>query len=98
MFTRRVHPQFKTVVGYYNAASSLQAIPQIRVPTLVLHSADDLITPVQCVPVEELLCNPNIITAITPKGSHVCYFTDSLGRERWFPKAAIEFLDSVLTK
>lgn len=53
-FTRKVQSEFKSAVGYYNAASCLNSVQRICVPTLVIHSADDLITPLQLVPIEEL--------------------------------------------
>ena len=92
MFTRKVNVKYTSPISYYNQASSLQNLDKISVPTLVLHAADDPITPIDCVPFEELMKNEKIITAITPRGSHVCWFTDSLGRQRWFPNAAAEFL------
>ena len=48
--TSKVHKQYNSVVDYYNAASCLPRIQDIRVPTLVLHSRDDPIVPIECVP------------------------------------------------
>ena len=67
----------------------------VRVPTLVLHSADDPIVPVDCVPMDERLANPNIITAVTRRGSHVCYFMHQ-GTRRWYTRACSEFLQNAL--
>jgi predicted alpha/beta-fold hydrolase len=54
-FTIKVNPHFKSAIAYHNAASSLNSLHNIKVPTLVLHAKDDKITPVRCVPVEDLL-------------------------------------------
>ena len=61
LFTRKVYSSFKSSILYYNASSCLHSISSINVPTLVLHAKDDPITPINLVPVEELLKNPNII-------------------------------------
>lgn len=65
-------------------------------PTLVLHSSDDPIVPVDCVPVDECLANPNIITALTKRGGHVCYFMGSDGKKRWYTYAAADFLNQTI--
>mmetsp|Transcript_33693 Transcript_33693/g.41537 ORF Transcript_33693/g.41537 Transcript_33693/m.41537 type:complete len:141 (-) Transcript_33693:97-519(-) len=96
-FTIKVHPQFKSVIGYYNAASCLDWVEHVTVPTLVLHSEDDPIIPVDCVPLDECQANDSIITALTRRGSHVCYFMHN-GRRRWYTHACSEFLFNALEK
>ena len=94
-FTIKVHRHFKSAIQYYNACSCLDWVDDVRVPTLVLHSADDPIVPVDCVPMDECLANPNIITAVTRRGSHVCYFMHQ-GTRRWYTRACSEFLQNAL--
>ena len=94
-FTIKVHPQYKCATAYYNAASCLQHIDGVSVPTLVIHSEDDPIVPVDLVPIEECLDNKNIVCAITRRGSHVCYFTTD-GKHRWYTHASSEFLRNSL--
>ena len=95
LFTIKVHPQFKSVIGYYNKASCLDWVEHVTVPTLVLHSEDDPIVPVDCVPLDECQANEKIITAITRRGSHVCYFMHT-GKRRWYTHACSEFLFNAL--
>ena len=64
-------------------------------PTLVLHSADDPIVPIDCVPLDECQANENIVTAITRRGSHVCYFMNG-GKRRWYTHACSEYLFNTL--
>ena len=94
-FTIKVHPRFKSVIGYYNESSCLDWVEHISVPTLVLHSEDDPIVPVDCVPLDECQHNPNLITALTRRGSHVCYFMGT-GKRRWYTHACSEFLQNAL--
>lgn len=95
-FTIKVNPEFKSAAQYYNAASCLFQVTSIECPTLVLHSADDPIVPVDCVPVEECLANKNIICAFTKRGGHVCYFMGTDGKERWYTHATAEYLTNCL--
>lgn len=73
-FTLRVHPNFKTVAEYYYASSCLNKVKDIKVPTMVIHSKDDPIIPIDCLPIDECIANDKIIVGIVRKGGHVCYF------------------------
>jgi uncharacterized protein len=95
-FTIKVHTQFKCAAAYYNASSCLMKLDQIQVPTLVLHSRDDPIIPLDCVPIDECEANKNIITGITRRGAHCCYFMDADGKRRWYTHASAEFLTNAL--
>ena len=94
-FTIKVHPHFKTAVAYYNASSCLENLDGIKVPTLVIHSKDDPVIPVDCVPINECMANEQIICAITRRGGHVCFFMND-GKHRWYTHASSEFLQNAL--
>lgn len=72
--TLKIHPHFKSVAEYYYAASCLTKVKDIAKPTLVIHSRDDPIIPVDCLPIDECLANDKIIVGVVNKGGHVCYF------------------------
>lgn len=46
----------------------------IRIPLLIINARDDPVAVKDCVPVETLSKNPNIITAETARGGHLCWF------------------------
>ena len=96
-FTIKVRPQFNCVAAYYNAASCLEWIDKVKIPTLVIHSQDDPVIPVDCVPIEECLANEQFIVALTRRGSHVCYFMGKDGKHRWYAHASSEYLQNALT-
>jgi predicted alpha/beta-fold hydrolase len=73
-FTIKVFPHFRSVPDYYYAGSSLPHVQDIKVPTMVIHSRDDPIIPIECLPVDECVANNNIILGIVNRGGHVCYF------------------------
>ena len=96
-FTIKIHKQkYNCAAAYYNDASCLFKVKDVKVPTLVVHSEDDPIIPIDCLPIEECKANKNIITAVTRRGGHVCYFHGQNCDERWYPKVTVEYLDSVI--
>ena len=94
--TLKIYPGFKTVADFYYAASCLSKVQHIKKPTLVVHSRDDPIIPIDCLPMSECLANKNIILGIVPRGGHVCYFTGLDGQKRWYPLVSGEYLDAVI--
>ncbi|CDW76738.1 esterase lipase thioesterase family protein [Stylonychia lemnae] len=96
-FTLKVHPQFKSVAQYYYAASCFNVIQGIKKPTLVIHSKDDPIIPIECLPLEDCIANEKLIMGIVRKGGHVCYFQGFKGQKRWYPQVSSEYLEAVLS-
>ena len=94
--TLKIYPNYKTVADYYYAASCLTKIGNLKRPTLVIHSKDDPIIPIDVLPVSECLANPNIIVGIVHKGGHVCYFQGMNAQQRWYPLVSSEYLDAVI--
>ena len=84
---------------YYHQASCLFNVPKIKIPTLVLHAKDDPIIPVDVVPIDTCVSNPNIIVGLTRNGGHCQYFKDD-GKglvkdcDRWYGHAVEEFIES----
>lgn len=66
---------FKNVEEYFDSAKiNEEHIKKISVPTLLLHSKDDPITTIKCVPFKEIMKNQNIIYIETENGGHICWF------------------------
>lgn len=70
----KMYPISRSVGEYFTNASCLPYVKDIKVPTLVIHSRDDPIVPIECVPVGDCLSNRNILLGITNKGAHCLYF------------------------
>lgn len=62
----------------------------------MIHSRDDPIIPIDCVPISECVANENMIVGIVNKGGHVCYFQGKKAEQRWYPLVSSEYLDAVL--
>ena len=68
---------FDGAADYYSRSSSAAFLPDIRTPTLVLHSADDPFLPAEAIPIAALNANPMIRPIITNRGGHVGFVTGS---------------------
>lgn len=78
---------FADAEDYYRRASCGPLIESIRVPTLLLHSADDPFLPANAVPRAAAERNPNIVAGFTERGGHQGYVA---GRWPWAPEFWVE--------
>ena len=83
---------FKDALDYYEKSSSLQFLPNIKVPTLLINALNDSFLSPECFPVKEAKENPNFFLEMPKYGGHVGFF-DS--RNQYYnEKRALEFLYS----
>lgn len=88
---------FRDAADYYARSSSGPRLPEIAVPTLLLHARDDPFLPFEAVPTEAMRSNPLIHPVITQRGGHVGFLRGSLRRPGlWAEEAAARFLDVIL--
>lgn len=62
---------FEDAEDYYRQSSSGKFVSQIKIPTLMLHAADDPFVPAGCIPVSAARDNPYVVAAFTRQGGHV---------------------------
>ncbi len=74
---------FRDAEDYYTSSSSTQFLPHIRVPTLLLHAADDPFLPAEAVPHQHAAMNPSLVAGFTESGGHVGFIA---GRRPWAPE------------
>ncbi len=63
--TLKIYPGYKTVADFYYAASCLSKVQHVTKPTLVVHSKDDPIVPIDCLPLSECQANEKFIVGIS---------------------------------
>ena len=81
-FTNKVAvcpPASNSITEYYNNASCMHLVDNIKVPTLAIHSRDDPVVKFDCMPLDTLKKNPNFIVAIPEYGGHMQYFEGNPG-------------------
>jgi predicted alpha/beta-fold hydrolase len=78
---------------YYERASSFRVIPRIKVPTLIIHSADDPLIPAAPFLDPSTAANPNVLLVLTRGGGHVGFISGANAAEdrRWAENRAVEF-------
>ena len=58
---------------YHAIGSSVRLLSGVRRSTLIVHASDDPICPVKAMPLDTMIANPHLITAITRHGGHMGY-------------------------
>ncbi len=73
IYTSRAHG-FKDALDYYLQCSSLQLLPRIKIPTLIINAQDDSFLGKACYPVKEAELNPHLFLDMPKYGGHVGFF------------------------
>lgn len=80
---------FRDADEYYRSSSSARYLPEVAVPTLVIHSRDDPFVPVESVPVGRLDANPHLEARLSRRGGHVGFLATGGGdRPRFWAEAS----------
>jgi uncharacterized protein len=87
------HAGFRDASDYYARTSSRRVIGDIRVPTLIIHSTDDPLIPVEPFLDEAIAANPDVLLVLTRRGGHVGFLSDrATGEDRhWAENRLVEF-------
>jgi predicted alpha/beta-fold hydrolase len=93
-FTAPVHG-FKNAEDYWKRNSSLQFIPNIKVPTLLINSLDDTFLSSQCFPIEEALQMSNFYLEMPKWGGHCGFYTPGPDNIFWSEKRALTFIEEM---
>ncbi len=90
IYTSKAH-NFKDALDYYTQCSSLQFLPYIKVPSLIINALDDSFLGPECYPFAEVEHNPNLYLETPKYGGHVGFW----GKQNitYTEKRALEFFD-----
>ena len=75
---------FAGAADYYDRSSSRRYLPRIRVPTLLLHAADDPFLPATAFPRAEVAANPCLSAVVTRGGGHVGFISGPPWKPRFW--------------
>lgn len=70
VYTSKAHG-FNDAFDYYEKSSSLQFLPNIKVPTLIINALNDSFLSPECYPVKAAKNNPNLYLEMPKHGGHV---------------------------
>jgi predicted alpha/beta-fold hydrolase len=90
---------FAGAADYYERSSSMHYLPDIRVPTLLLHAADDPFLPAEAFPHQAVSGNPHLRAVVTDAGGHVGFIEGPpWAPSFWAEEQAAAFLAGSLTR
>ena len=87
------HGGYRDAADYYARTSSRAVIPDIRVPTLIIHALDDPLIPAEPFRDPGIADNPDVLLVLTRRGGHVGFLADrTLPEDRhWAENRVVEF-------
>ena len=92
VYTSKAHG-FKNALDYYEKSSSLQFLPNIEIPTLIINALNDSFLSPECYPVKEAKQNTYLFLEMPKHGGHVGYH---LNRDYYYnEKRALEFIRNI---
>lgn len=95
VYTSKAHG-FKDALDYYEKCSSLQFLPNIKIPTLIINALNDSFLSPECYPVKEAKQNPNLYLEMPKFGGHVGFIDKK--NIYYNEKRALEFINFMLKK
>ncbi|NJX14226.1 YheT family hydrolase [Tamlana crocina] len=92
VYTAKAHG-FKSAQHYYETSSSLQFLPHIITPTLIINALNDSFMSPECYPVKEAKNNANLYLEMPKFGGHAGF----VGRKNVYynEQRALEFIKSI---
>jgi predicted alpha/beta-fold hydrolase len=94
------HNGFAGAQDYYDRASSLPFIAQIRIPTAIITAQDDPFIPFASFRDQRIADNPNVLLVPTTHGGHVAFCGSPQPDEDrgWAEARAVEFCQTVMSE
>ncbi len=92
VYTSKAHG-FIDAEDYYRRSSSLQYLPQIKIPTLILNALNDSFLAPSCSPTQIANDSPNLFLEIPKYGGHVGFF--QYGKSYYNEQRTIEFIKGI---
>ncbi|MGB5418710.1 YheT family hydrolase, partial [Algibacter sp.] len=91
IYTAKAHG-FKDAQDYYERSSSLQFLPNIKTPTLIINALNDSFLSSECYPVKEAKNNSNVFLEMPNFGGHAGFIDKK--NVYYNEKRALEFVES----
>ncbi|CDO95176.1 unnamed protein product [Kluyveromyces dobzhanskii CBS 2104] len=86
---------FEDAWDYYRTGSSINRLPNINVPTLIINSKDDPVIGDACIPVKEAEENPHVLLIETDIGGHLAYLDKNY--DSWATIQIAKYFDTLET-
>ena len=93
-YTSRIHG-FRDAEDYWAQSSSLQYLPRITLPTLLVNARNDPFLAPGSFPFAEAEQNPHLFFEAPESGGHAGFLDLKHGLERWTERRAVEFVTAI---
>ncbi|WP_297764024.1 alpha/beta fold hydrolase [uncultured Muriicola sp.] len=90
MYTSRAHG-FADALDYYAQCSSLQFLPEIKIPSLIINAQNDSFLGPECYPYQDAAANENLFLEVPNYGGHVGFY--DVQNIAYTEKRALKFLE-----
>lgn len=94
VYTSKAHG-FKDALDYYEKSSSLQFLPNIKTPSLIINALNDSFLASECFPIKEAKNNPNLFLEMPNHGGHVGFIKKN--NIYYNEKRALEFVNEIIS-
>lgn len=84
---------FDDVVTYWRSSSCIPFLEKIKIPSLIVSSADDSFISENCYPFEISKKNENLFLELPKHGGHCGFIRQFFEKNGWMEERAMEFLD-----
>ena len=91
VYTSKAHG-FKDALEYYEKCSSLQFLPHIKTPSLIINALNDSFLSPECYPIKEAKNNPNLYLEMPNYGGHAGFIAKN--NIYYNEKRALEFIQN----
>lgn len=91
-YTSKAHG-FENALDYYEKSSSLQFLPSVKIPTLIINAKNDSFLSPECYPVKEARDNSSLFLEIPNYGGHVGFFEKD--NVYYNEKRAVKFIEEM---
>lgn len=91
LYTAPMHG-YKDAPEYWNSNSSINFIPNIKIPTLIVMAKNDPFLSPQCFPYKQAEESKHVTLEVSETGGHCGFFTSSKDGIYWSERRALEYL------
>ncbi|MGB3149275.1 MAG: alpha/beta hydrolase, partial [Maribacter sp.] len=92
IYTSRAHG-FMDALDYYEQCSSLQFLPNIKIPSLIINAQNDSFLGEACYPIEEAKYSKHVFLEVPKYGGHVGFH--GVNTATYTEQRAIDFFSSL---
>jgi predicted alpha/beta-fold hydrolase len=97
VFTSKLYG-YKNVDDFYDRASSIHNVPNIRTPSLFINAIDDPVIGSDLIDYEAFKRNENVAMATTKYGGHLGYSENVMSQRVWVLEPVLKYFNALASE